>query len=373
MALDLEVTPKALSKILEYAIKQDSPVFIEGKPGIGKSSIVKQVCQKFDINLIDLRLLHFETVDLRGLPSVSDGTTKWNRPDWFPVNVPLGKKTLIFLDEINAAPETIQAAAYQIIGDKRIGEHILPEGTLVWAAGNSIDDHAVVYQTPSPLRSRWTRIKVKADPLEWQDWAMDNLIDSRIIAYLHEKPNYLTDFDRIEEPSFATPRGWEILSKYLTNGIADSSNSESIDLFLHIAAGTVGENIGGDFVTYCKYFHGIPRVEDVLEGKIEFIPIDKPSLFYGFCTSIAMRAHSSYNINNKNKWIKPIFKYANSIPDSAADIAAMIGYKAFKINGKAVLSQIQKITDKDNPIRIWMDKYQGLFIFDEDENTITKT
>ena len=102
-----------------------------GPPGVGKSSAVTQLCKELEIKsgkkvtLTDIRLLLFSPVDLRGVPvaDVTHNFTQWLMPQIFDLSVTDDTVNIVFLDEISAAPQSVQAAAYQICLDHRIGEH----------------------------------------------------------------------------------------------------------------------------------------------------------------------------------------------------------------------------------------------------------
>ena len=76
------------------------PILIHSSPGVGKSSIVRQVARKLGIGFVDVRLAEMESVDIRGLPSVDkeNGVMKWNAPDFWPRDPK--SKGIIFLDEL---------------------------------------------------------------------------------------------------------------------------------------------------------------------------------------------------------------------------------------------------------------------------------
>ena len=96
---------------------------IWGPPGIGKSDIVHQIGERLKREVIDLRLLLMEPTDLRGIPYYNK---EKNMMDWAPpVDLPSDPKSnaILFLDELNAAPPAVQAAAYQLILNRRIGTY----------------------------------------------------------------------------------------------------------------------------------------------------------------------------------------------------------------------------------------------------------
>ena len=74
---------------------------------------------------------------------------------------------LLFLDEISAAPPSVQAAAYQITLDRMVGEHRLPENCIVIAAGNRVTDKSVVYNMPKALANRLCHFEVAVDAAAW--------------------------------------------------------------------------------------------------------------------------------------------------------------------------------------------------------------
>ena len=88
----MEVTVKTAKAILtKLAQKQlvggkPQPEMLWGPPGIGKSDIVKAVAKECGIELRDIRLAQLDPVDLRGVPAVEDGQTKWATPSFFPTS-----------------------------------------------------------------------------------------------------------------------------------------------------------------------------------------------------------------------------------------------------------------------------------------------
>ena len=90
---------------------QHTPVMLWGPPGIGKSDLVREVAARHGVPVIDLRLSQLEPSDLRGIPFRVDGLVEWAVPALLPDAVRHGPAGILFLDEINAAPPTVSAAA----------------------------------------------------------------------------------------------------------------------------------------------------------------------------------------------------------------------------------------------------------------------
>jgi MoxR-like ATPase len=125
--------PSQLVAALECSIDQKLPFFIWGAAGIGKSDLIKLVAETRDLSLCDLRVALFDPVDLRGLPRAEEDKTVWLPPALLPRD----GKGILFLDELTTAPQMIQAACYQLVLDRKLGEYTLPDGWVVIAAWQS--------------------------------------------------------------------------------------------------------------------------------------------------------------------------------------------------------------------------------------------
>src|SRR5438034_10628840 len=112
-------------KHIEQLSVDTMPMMLMGPPGIGKSSIVKQICREKKWNLIDLRLSLLNPIDLRGLPYLDAEKREavWLKPEFLPSE----GTGILFLDEINIAPIATQQAAYELLLDRKIGNYIFPE------------------------------------------------------------------------------------------------------------------------------------------------------------------------------------------------------------------------------------------------------
>ena len=125
-------------------VKTMPSVMLWGPPGVGKSQAIRQIAKKIEdstgksVNVTDVRLLLFNPIDLRGIPTSNADKTLavWLKPQIFQMDSDDNIVNILFLDEISAAPQSVQAAAYQITLDRVVGEHKLPDNCIVIAAGN---------------------------------------------------------------------------------------------------------------------------------------------------------------------------------------------------------------------------------------------
>ena len=186
-------------KIVEFNIDNNikRAILGLGASGIGKSAVIKQITERKNMGLIDLRLLLYTETDLKGIPFPNEDKTrtKWLPNDILPNVERDGERGILLVEELTSAPKRVQAAAYQLIQDRKLGEYILPEGWFIVALGNREDDNGVFVQMPSPLANRFEIHDIGYDLDIWKkNFAYKNGINSFVISYLNFKPGALHNF-----------------------------------------------------------------------------------------------------------------------------------------------------------------------------------
>jgi hypothetical protein len=288
-----------LYKQLQILINTDTPVFIHGSPGIGKSYIVNDIAKKNNLQIVDVRLSQLDAVDLRGVPSISEEKTKWMPPVFLPDDE--NSQGILFLDELNSAPLSVQAAIYQLILDKKIGEYALPTGWRIVCAGNRLDDKGIVFKLPSPLINRMVHIVLEAKFEDFKVWGIQNDIHPFILGFLGFRPDLLSSAipaDSETNPAFSTPRAWTMLSNIIKT-LDDISSISSI------IYGCVGYAAGIEFSSFVKVYKTLPSVEGILLGKVDEVP-QEPSALYALCSAIIE------HYSNKDE-AKNLFAYAKRL------------------------------------------------------------
>lgn len=256
---------------IESLIESQIPTFLWGAPGIGKSSIIKQIAKEKNLECIDLRLSLLDPTDLKGIPFYEreSHTALWAPPSFLPRE----GEGILFLDELNAAAPAVQASAYQLILDRRVGEYELPKGWSIVAAGNREGDRGVVYRLPSPLANRFVHIEMEVSVEDWRIWAVKSRIDPRLIAYIGFKNSALFGFEPTKNlRCFATPRSWEAVHKILQSPLPNN-------LLLEAISGAVGEEAAVDFLGFCQVMDKLPDIDAVLRGEAIDAPSDLSTLY----------------------------------------------------------------------------------------------
>lgn len=211
MRLTISEAKFLCKKIMEAG---EVPLLV-GHFGVGKTDIAKQIAMETGRKIIILVLSQMEPGDLIGLPSRKEDKTVFLKPDWWPEN----GDSLIVLDEINRAHRSIRNAIMQLLIDKRIHNHVLPEGVWIMATMNPPDeeyDQADLITDPAFV-SRFFVLHVNPTVEEWREWARINGVDSSVIEFITNYPEFLYVNSplslRVElKPS---PRSWYKLSNVL--------------------------------------------------------------------------------------------------------------------------------------------------------------
>jgi hypothetical protein len=276
-----QVGPKSAKRSIKYAIAKRRPVFLWGPPGIGKSDIVKQIGEDTNREVIDVRLALWEPTDIKGIPYYNSdlGTMVWAPPAELPTNP--DSTAIIFLDELNSAPPAVQAAAYQLILNRRVGTYELPKGVDLVAAGNREGDRGVTYRMPSPLANRFVHLEAKVDFDDWQDWATLNKVHAEVVGYVGFAKQDLYDFDpKSSSKAFATPRSWSFVSDLLQDDDIDT------DTLTNLIAGAVGDGLANKFMAHRKIAGRLPKAGDILDGKVKDLTIKEVSAMYSLTVSL---------------------------------------------------------------------------------------
>jgi hypothetical protein len=232
------MTPTRIKEVLEKLLEDVWPVFIWGAPGVGKSSLVREVANDKKLSVIDVRAPLLDPTDIRGIPIVSKGKAVWSPPSFLPTK----GEGLLFFDELNAAPPLVQASLYQLTLDRAVGEYRLPDGWRIVAAGNRAQDASIVHRMPAALSNRFVHLDFEVSIEDWRGWAITNGINPIIVGFLGTRPDLLFDMGNIDR-AFPTPRSWHMMSDALKRF---SKVSEALDVVI----GIVGEGAAMEFMGY---------------------------------------------------------------------------------------------------------------------------
>ena len=296
--MELAVRASTVRPIVERAMAAGRPIFLWGPPGIGKSDIIGQITNSLSKpHLIDIRLSLWEPTDIKGIPyfDSNSGTMVWAPPGELPTQEFAAQfdNIVLFLDEMNSAAPAVQAAAYQLILNRRVGQYKLPDNVLIVAAGNRDADKGVTYRMPAPLANRFVHLELTVDFDDWFAWAVANDIHRDVVGYLTFSKKDLYDFDpKSSSRSFATPRSWSFVSELLED---DDDESTTTDL----VSGAVGEGLAVKFSAHRKVASSMPNPTDILDGKVKELKTKEISAMYSLTVSLCYELKEASDKNDK--------------------------------------------------------------------------
>ncbi len=319
------VGPKSAKKALRKAFNNKRPVFLWGPPGIGKSDIIKQLGDEFDAYVIDVRLSLWEPTDIKGIPyfDSNDGTMRWAPPAELPSKefASKHKRIILFMDEMNAAAPSVQAAAYQLVLNRRVGAYELPDNVVMVSAGNRETDKGVSYRMPAPLANRFVHLEMQVDWEDWQEWAVTNKIHKDVVGFLTFSKKDLYDFDpKSSSRAFATPRTWGFVSELLIDDDTDEST------LTDLTSGTIGEGLAIKFMAHRKHASKMPDPRDILNGKVKKMDTKEISAMYSLTVSLCYELKDACDKNVKN-WNDQVNNFFQFIMDNFETELVIMGTK----------------------------------------------
>lgn len=302
--------PSELIRTLDLLVAKQRPAFIWGPPGVGKSDIVAQLAAKNDMELRDIRLNLLDPVDLKGFPVPNHETKQmsWYAPDFLPPTlvradavpgykptkgakavspsqlIPNPSKGILFLDELPTADRATQAAAYQLMLNRRIGDYVLPDGWSILAAGNRSQDRSVHHTMPAALANRLVHLDYDVSIDDFSAWAMQHDIKPEVLGFLRFKTDLLHKFDAANNPrAFPSPRSWMFVNQLVGEGLSSANE-------LEVVKGTVGEGAAAEFMAFVKIARSLPTVDEIMVNPAKAKVPEEPSARFAITTSLATRA-----------------------------------------------------------------------------------
>ena len=284
MSTSRTVSPNKAKTAIRHAMLKKRPIFLWGPPGIGKSDIIHQISETIDAFTIDVRLSLWEPTDIKGIPYFDSNanTMVWAPPGELPSEefAAQHKNIVLFLDEMNSAAPAVQAAAYQLILNRKVGTYRLPDNVLIVAAGNREADKGVTYRMPAPLANRFIHLEMQVSFDDWFQWAVENRIHKDVVGFLNFSKKDLYDFDpKSQSRSFATPRSWSFVSELLGDSIDESTVTD-------LVAGAVGEGLAVKFMAHRKVAASMPDPSEILAGKVKEMKSKEVSAMYSLIISL---------------------------------------------------------------------------------------
>ena len=219
----VETVTLGQAKSLMRALAAEQSLLLLSPPGAGKSESVAQVAAEAGLPCRSLLGTQIAPEDVSGIPRIIGERSVFCPPRILLPESP--EPFCLFLDELPACAPDVQKAFYSVLLERRLGEHALPAGTWVVAAGNRAQDRAVVRALSSALVNRVIILNIRIDVREWLAWAAAHRVRSEILSFIMFMPEALMRPVPPQPVPFSTPRAWASLSRALD--LTDAAGLES--------------------------------------------------------------------------------------------------------------------------------------------------
>ncbi|MCI8742345.1 MAG: AAA family ATPase [Lachnospiraceae bacterium] len=262
------------------AIRQ-RPVLLIGPPGVGKTQIMEQISQECRIGLVSYTITHHTRQSAIGLPFIERrnyggreyAVTEYTMSEIVASIYEKMEQTglpegILFIDEINCVSETLAPTMLQFLQGKSFGNHRIPQGWIIVAAGNPPEYNKSVREFDVVTLDRIRRIEVEPDYEAWKEYAVRQDIHPAIRSYLGvRRENFCRIETTVDGRLFATPRGWEDLSRLVEvyEKLGKTVDRELVAEYIQFP------KIAKDFANYLELYYKYRddyQVEAVLEGQV---------------------------------------------------------------------------------------------------------
>ena len=272
------------------------PVFIWGAPGIGKSSLVRQFADRLGLDCVSLLGSQLAPEDLIGVPQIGDGKSRFCPPQM----IARERAYCLFLDELNACTHEVQKSFYSLIHERRVGDYVLPEGSIVLGAGNRAQDSAIVRPMSSALMNRMVHVHLRVSHRDWLAWAETNGIHPWVTEYIGNRPDHLWSPPPKTEEPFSSPRSWHMLSDSLRE-FGDAITDELLEV---LAFGCLSAAHAGQFKAFVKQLRNRYALSSILKGEMRWPdkPEDRDVLYF---LAQSFRAHLSRELPPRREGLSP--------------------------------------------------------------------
>jgi hypothetical protein len=330
---------RATYQALNVCIAARVPVILWGPPGQGKTSVIRAIAshsgRKLETVLASIR----EPQDFAGLPSINNGRAQLVPPDW-ALRLAEDGNGILFTDEVNTAPPSVQAALLRVCLDQVAGDCYLGDKTRIIAAANPPEQAADGWDLAAPLANRFCHLEwslpsdVVRDGLAgvWPSFDLPNIRETHttefvagekltLAGFLTSRPNLTTVLPKSsgeQGRAFPTPRSWEAAAT-LSGWVSALGLEESVRRMLIL--GAVGHAASSEFLTY-RANHDLPKPKDLLKDPHGFQLPKRADLLYVIAAAIMAEVR---NNPSEGYWpsagivLERIAKFGS--PDIAVSIA----------------------------------------------------
>lgn len=256
-------------------------VYLRSAPGRGKTTTiidsVKRIAQDLNkrLGLVIINgplLTPADTVGYLVPVKKDDGTVEssYTMPFWWRTTDGLKLEEydggVIFIDEADKMDVDVKKVAGEMALSGRCGPHKLPEGWVVWMAGNRQGDRSGSTKELDHLINRRFEIDVTDDVKGWEDWALKNGVHPTITAFAVQNPQivFAAELPKEQGP-FCTPRSIVSTGELLAT-LSGNDDLPTDDDAVELAAAGIGKAAAAQLFATIRLQAELPDFDTVVKN-----------------------------------------------------------------------------------------------------------
>jgi len=299
--------PSDAKEVLKAMFRMRRPILLSGMPGVGKTSIVVQACESIGMKYVLFHPAVSEPTDFKGYPFVVDGQALFLPFGDLKILLDAQEPIVAFMDDFGQGPASTQAAIMQLLGSRRLNDHVISDNVTFVLATNRKQDKANVRGILEPVKSRCiTIIEVTPNLDDWCEWMIKNNKSPEVVAFIRWRPEFLEKFKPTND---------------MTNSPCPRTLANAADLvanpdiprncLFEVLAGAAGEAFAAEFTGFLKVYQNLPDLDKMLLMPDQaHIPTDEVGVLYAIAVGLGVRA------NKRN--FKNYTKLLSKMPDEMA-------------------------------------------------------
>lgn len=282
----IALLPDALVRAIVAACRIGRPLMIWGPPGCGKTAATEAASRALGWRYI-LRsaACMADATDISGypMPDTLRLVMSWLRAGWLPVE---DEDTLVCIDEISAAPGSVQLALMSLVHERRAGDYVVPSKVRFVLTGNRAGElgGAASGRLTPPLANRMLHVEATLDAQAHSVWGLSHGLHPAAIAFGRFRPAVYQYKGKASDIAFPTGRSLHMASDVLHGGF-DETTEEAL---IH---GAIGEAWGVELCAFLRAYRTLPNLDAILlsPDKAPVPGDDKPALQYAIAFGLSAR------------------------------------------------------------------------------------
>lgn len=266
--------------------------FLEGEPGIGKSSLLPRIGEMLGFDADQLGYVDCGNMDLgdTAMPVINheEMVTNYYPNSRFQIRRGSDRPVIIMLDEFTKGPDPVKNMLHPLLEqhNPRLGDIPLPKRSIVFLTGNLATD-GVGDSLKAHSRNRVVSVRVsKPDSDQWLGWAARNDVDATVMAFVNQFPQTLASYTegagqnenpyifnptRVQNHAVVTPR-----SLVTASSIVKKRAQNDSDAVIAALKGAIGESAARDMQAFIAYQDELPSWEEIISNPLKAKVPTKP-------------------------------------------------------------------------------------------------